>query len=187
MGMKYLKDRKVLYFKATNAEDGKTVLPTRKKHYKSRKVKTSRDVFKGYPHKSDPAKIAYYRHVGFERRFRFIGDKWYLEITPTYHFTSDGHQAHPFHEEYLSKIKTFEGNNAVAGAVIMFSALLQDEESLFRQPYRHLGFGQLERVEINVGINDAAWSQRDETQSVQQTSEIDGEEASAPTLFDDES
>ena len=55
-------------------------------------------MFKAYPYKSDPTKIAYYRHVGFERRFRFIGDKWYLEITPTYHFTSDGHQVHPFHE-----------------------------------------------------------------------------------------
>jgi hypothetical protein len=187
MGMKFLKDREVLYFKATNPEDGKTVLPTRKKHYKSRKVKTSRDVFKAYPYKSDPTKIAYYRHVGFERRFRFIGDKWYLEITPTYHFTSDGHQVHPFHEEYLSKIKTFEGNNAIAGLVIMFAALLQDEESLFRQRYEHLGFGHLERVEIKAGINDAAWSQRDETQAVRQPSEIQGEEeASGPTLFEDE-
>jgi hypothetical protein len=184
MGMKFLQDREVLYFKATNPEEGKAVLPTRTKHYKSRKVKTSRDVFKAYPYKSDSTKIAYYRHVGFERRFRFIGEKWLLEITPTYHFTSDGHQIHPFHEEHLSKIKTFEGNNAIAGLVIMFAALLQDEDSLFRPRYEHLGFGHLERVEIKAGINDTAWSQRDETQAVSQPSDIEGEEASGPTLFD---
>ena len=186
MGMKFLKERDVLYFKATNPENGKTVLPTRKKHYKSRKVKTSRDVFKAYPHRSDPTKVAYYRHVGFERRFRFVGDRWYLEITPTYHFTSDGHQVHPFQEEYLSKIKTFEGNNAIAGVVIMFAALLKDEESLFRQRYKHLGFSQLERVQIKAGINDAAWAQRDETQALRQQSENDEEGASGPTLFHDE-
>lgn len=188
MGMKFLKDRDMFYFKATKPEEGATVLPTRKKHYKSRRVKTSRDVFKAYQSKSDPSRIAYYRHVGFERRFRFIGDKWYLEITPTYHFTTDGHQVHAFHEEYLSKIKTFEGNNAIAGLVIMFAALLQDEESLFRQPYEHLGFGALERVEIRAGINDATWSQRDETQAAPQHSEIEEQEgASDTTLFDDES
>jgi hypothetical protein len=69
----------------------------------------------------------------------------------------------------------------------MFAALLRDEDSLFRPRYEHLGFGQLERVEVKAGINDAAWSQRDETQAVPQPSDIEGEEeASGPTLFDNE-
>jgi hypothetical protein len=187
MGMHYLKDAEALYFKASKPVDGTDVLPPRTKSYKSRKVRAKREVFRAYFSKTDPTRVAYYRHVGFERHFRRIDGKWFLEINPTYHYTTDGHDPHPFCEEYLSKIKTIEGNNAVAGLVVMFAALLQDEPSMFWEPYPHLGFGVLERVQLAVGIEDHSWLKRDELQPPPHEEGDVGEEAQRLELFDDES
>ncbi|MHC4369295.1 MAG: hypothetical protein ACYSW8_16930, partial [Planctomycetota bacterium] len=108
-----------------------------------------------------PDRIAYYRHVGFEPRFLRFDGKWCLEINPTYRFTSDGKEPHPFREEYLSKIKSIEGSAAVGGIVVMFAALLADRHNLFAKNYGHLGFGDLMSVKMPVGIDDSLWSKRD--------------------------
>jgi hypothetical protein len=141
MGMHYLKDAEALYFKASKPVAGSDVLPTRTKSYKSRKRQTSRNVFEAYFSKSNPVRLAYYRHVGFERHFRRIGGKWFLEINPTYHYTTNGHEPHPFREEYLSKIKAIEGNNAVAGGVSPRIAGLSQGQ--FGQPVRRIEFTQI--------------------------------------------
>ena len=187
MGMHYLMDAEALYFKASKPVEGTDVLLTRTKSYKSRKVKTTREVFRAYFSKIDPSHVTYYRHVAFERHFRRIGGKWFLQITPTYHYTSDGHTPHPFREEYLSKIKTIEGNNAVGGLVVMFAALLQDEPSLFQEKYQHLGFGMLERFQIPVGIEDKSWLKRDELQSPADDETDESKSSPQMELFDDES
>jgi hypothetical protein len=187
MGMHYVRDGELLYFKASKRVDGSDILPTRTKSYKSRKMKTTREVFRAYFSKADPTHVAYYRHVGFERHFRRFGGKWYLEINPTYYYTMDGYEPHPFREEFLAKIKTIEGNNAVAGLVIMFAAFLQDEPSLFWETYPHLGFGVLESGQVPVGIEDASWRKRDELQPPPH-GETDGSEADpAMELFHNES
>jgi hypothetical protein len=155
IGMKYDKDGNILYFKKT--ED----LSPRRKTYKSRKQTATRTVFKEYRSKKDPAKIAYYRHVGFEPRFRRFDGRWCLEVNPTYRFTSDGEEPHPFREEYLSGIKSIEGSGAVGGLVVMFAALLADREGLFADNYPYLGFGGLLGVDLPVGIDDSLWRKRD--------------------------
>lgn len=147
-------------------------------HYTSLQQRTSRVVFQGYPSKVDPSRMAYYRHVGFEPRFLRLAEEWYLEITPRYLFTTDGETPHPFREEYQAKIKTFEGGAAVRGTVVMFAALLQDESTLYRQAYPHLGFGKLVTAETEVGIDDDAWSNRDELRASA------GVENDSPGLFD---
>ncbi|MBN2133882.1 MAG: DUF4365 domain-containing protein [Sedimentisphaerales bacterium] len=169
IGMRYDKDANVLYFKKTND------LAPRKKTYKSLRHTTSRVVFREYRAKKDPSRIAYYRHVGFEPRFRRFDGQWCLEINPTYRFTSDGDELHPYREEYLSKIKSIEGSGAVGGLVVMFAALLQDDDSLFADNYPHLGFGRLLGVDLPVGIDDLLWRKRDITAS-----------ASAPDAHDDD-
>ncbi len=161
IGMKYDRDANVLYFKRT--ED----LSPRRKKYRSRKQSASRVVFREYRSKKDPSKVAYYRHVGFEARFRRFDGQWCLEINPTYRFTSDGEQPHPYREEYLSKIKSIEGSGAVGGIVTMFAALLSDREGLFAENYPHLGFGRLLGVDFPVGIDDSMWRKRDVTDRFQ--------------------
>ena len=186
MGMHYSIEAEALYFKASKPVDGIDVLAAHTKSYRSRKVQTSREVFRPYFSKRDSKRVSYYRHVGFRRHFRRIDGKWFLEINPTYLYTTDGHDPHPFREELLSKIRNIEGNNAVAGSVVMFATLLQDDPMLFRETYPHLGFGLLERVQLPVGIEDAAWRKRDELQ-LPPSSDDDGQRAADTKLFGDES
>ncbi|MFC1761419.1 DUF4365 domain-containing protein [Planctomycetota bacterium] len=157
LGMRRDKDDGYYYFKATKD------LSARKVPYKSRKKVTGRVVFQGYRSKKDPDRIAYYRHVGFEPRILYFDSKWCLEINPTYRFTSDGEELHPFREEYLSKIKSIEGSGAVGGIVVMFATLLADRHDLFTHNYEYLGFGNLLGVDMPVSIDDSLWRKRDPT------------------------
>jgi len=157
LGMRYDKDANALYFKKTYD------LSPRIKRYRSLSRTATRTVFREYRSKKEPERIAYYRHVGFEPRFRRFDAKWCLEINPTYRFTSDGEQLHPFREEYLSKIKSIEGSGAIGGVVVMFESLLRDRDGLFPDNYPHLGFGGLLGMDFPVGIDDALWRKRDLT------------------------
>ena len=155
IGMRHTKEEDAIVYKKTKD------LSPRWRRYKSRQQWTSRPVFREYRAKDDPAKILYYRHVGFEPRFRYFDRRWYLQINPTYLFTSDGEKTHPFHQEYLAKIKSIEGSGAVGGTVAMFAWLLRDREGLFDTNYPHLGFGNLLDGELDVGIDDKLWAAND--------------------------
>lgn len=161
--MRWARDEGCYCFSAT------TNLLPRHVPYTSLQQKTSRIVFQGYPSKTDASRIAYYRHVGFEPRFLRLAHEWYLEITPRYVFTTDGREPHPFREEYQAKIKTIEGSAAVRGTIVMFAALLRDDSALYREVYPHLGFGDLVAVDSEVGIDDRAWTNRDELRSTAST------------------
>jgi hypothetical protein len=184
IGMRYSKDDDALYFKKTPD------LSPRVKRYRSRQQSAQRDVFREYRSKTDPSKIFYYRHVGFEPRFRHFDGRWYLEINPTYLFTSDGEKTHPYNQEYLAKIKSIEGSGAVGGSVVMFAALLRDREGLFPDNYPHLGFGNLLDGELDVGIDDKLWSKDDKKKLAEAPLEDAVEmteaelESRIPTLFD---
>jgi Domain of unknown function (DUF4365) len=185
IGMRYSKKDDGLYFKKTSD------LSPRVKHYRSRQQWAERDVFREYRSKSDPSKIFYYRHVGFEPRFRRFDGRWCLEINPTYLFTSDGENTHPYNEEYLAKIKSIEGSGAVGGSVVMFASLLRDREGLFADNYPHLGFGNLLDGELDVGIDDKFWAKDDKSMRAQEPVEEAVELTEAelksrvPTLFDE--
>ncbi len=184
IGMRYSREDDALFFKKTPD------LSPRVKHYRSRQQRAERDVFREYRSKTDPSKVSYYRHVGFEPRFRHFDGRWYLQINPTYLFTTDGEKTHPYNQEYLAKIKSIEGSGAVGGTVVMFASLLRDRERLFADNYPHLGFGTLLDGELDVGIDDELWSKNDKKKLAEQPVEealdfTEGElKARIPTLFD---
>jgi hypothetical protein len=187
MGMNWRKDPGMLFFKATKD------LAPRIKTYYSRKQRAMREVFREYRSKVDPSRIVYYRHVGFEPWFRKFEGQWCLEINPTYLFTSDGREMHPFHQEYLSKIKTIEGSGAIGNTIVMFSALLRDREGLFacKEHYPHLGFGDLLGATLEVGINDQSWGKpKTDNTAVEDPEDADTVanvvEEVPPTLFESE-
>lgn len=155
IGMRYTKEEDALVFKKTKD------LSPRVRRYKSRQQWASRPVFREYRGDGDPPKYQYYRHVGFEPRFHFFDGLWCLQINPTYLFTSDGDKTHPYHQEYLSKLKSIEGSGAVGGTVAMFASLLRDRDGLFDTNYPHLGFGKLLDAELDVGIDDKLWAMND--------------------------
>lgn len=159
LGLKlYLdKNHNHFFFPATKG------LRTRKVWYQSLQQRVSREVFKQYQKKKDPSQRAYCRHSAFKGYFLRIGQDWYLEITPTYHFTSDGYDIDPFASDRLKGIKRLDRNPAVLGQLLMWADLLSKPiQSLFSSEYLFLSFGELVRLEINNSIPDDIWYQAEE-------------------------
>lgn len=131
---------------------------TRKVWYQSVKRRASREVFKQYTKKKDPTQNAYCRHAAFFGNFLCLSDEWYLEITPTYHFTSDGINDAFYREEHLKGIKRLERNPAVLGQLLMWADFLkQPVRSLFAEEYPFLSFSDLATVSVESTIPDDEW------------------------------
>ena len=135
-------------------------LKTRVFKYRSHKQKTSREVFGPYVSMAVEDRIAYYRHSAFEGHFLRIDDKWYLEINPTYIFTSNGYNQSKYSAERLSGIKRMELNEAVRGQVIMWYRFLTQKSTLFRSDYEMLRFEKLLLLKTDYCINDNIWLTR---------------------------
>ncbi len=96
-GIRYCKDRDHHYFRATP-------------DLAERKV-GGISVFKPYPSKTTPDRIAYYRHRAAELSFVRFDEQWYVQITPTYRFTQDGWKQSRYADERLRGIKQLERQN----------------------------------------------------------------------------
>jgi len=155
LGLRYDKDHRCHYFKATND------LSDLKLGYKSLVNETTRTVFRRYPKKGNPKETAYYRHSAFEGRFKRFDDAWYLEITPTYHFTRDGRWPSAFYEDNLTGIKQLESNQALLGQTVMWAEYLSRDGNLLEPQYPMLGFEGLVKVGLEAGIEDEVWLGRD--------------------------
>lgn len=129
--------------------------------------KRPRVVFRGYPNKRDPTKIAYYRHSAFKGQFRLYDGMWYLEITPTYYFTWDSIHIDRYFEDRLSGIKRFEKNLHVLGQVAMWVWLLTKPSDMFSVNYPFLQFGRMKEFNIQKGIDDTAWLGHEEEQEAE--------------------
>lgn len=149
------------------------------KPYRSIRETTRRDVFLAYRYTKGDRKgeISYYRHSAFVPRFRRYDGRWYLQIEPTYRFTTDGKRQHPHYERFLKGIKRIEKNATVLGQVVMWAALLrgreEGDETLFSEsPYSFLRFRDLATFDLGVGIDDTTWLPNEDAttaQSVDQT------------------
>jgi hypothetical protein len=111
--------------------------------------------------KKNTAEVSYYRHTAFGGKFSRLNGTWYLKITPTYRFTLDGENEHPFSDRLLKGIKGLERNEAILGQLLMWEDYLTSS-SLFMERYNLLSFGRLLRYKINVGINDQFWLSNDD-------------------------
>jgi hypothetical protein len=138
--------------------------------YRSVKELTQRTVFGPFAYKKGKKAgtddVAFYRHSGFYGQFKRYDGDWFLEITPSYLFTSDGFRKHPFHESKLKGIKALEKNATVLGQVVMWAALLRghddDQFLLSPPPEQTIQFGALESFELSVGLDDKSWLPNEE-------------------------
>jgi hypothetical protein len=149
-------------------------------HWKRTK-QSERTVFQAYPGKKDPTRIAYYRHLAFEPGFRRLGGTWFLEITPTYHFTSDGRMPSKYRESYLSGIKRIEKHVAVAGNVFFWAHFLT-ERDLFSKTSPFITFAELLEFPVEFGIRDEDWvakAEEDEKELLQEA-----ENAELPLIYE---
>ena len=92
--LQYSRDLDIYYVRAKKDLLGKDV--EIKYYYRSAQKMTSRKVFLGYKWNEEKQRYLYFRHSAFKGRFVRHDDTWYLEITPTYHFTWNGHDLDAF-------------------------------------------------------------------------------------------
>jgi hypothetical protein len=106
----------------------------------------------------DGREFPYLRHTAFRGRFRRLERAWFLEVTPTYRFTTDGIRKYRFHEDRLAGIKRIEGNRAVLSQVLLWNDALQGRPTLFSKGVRLLRFGSCVTLHLDRGIPDADWT-----------------------------
>jgi len=121
----------------------------------------TRTVFKAYRN-GKTAEIAYYRHAACQMQFRRFGDGWFLEVDPTYVFTTDGDKLHWDQAGLLSGIKRLDRNQAVYSLVLMWADVIKRAGSTDSQPYPHLAFSDLAAFGVEVGIDDKTWAMRED-------------------------
>jgi Domain of unknown function (DUF4365) len=146
----YHEGLEVFYFRATPD------LTPREVDYQGLSQATDRTVFKAYL--ADDGSVKYYRHSAFRERFHRFDGAWYLELTPTYYFTSDGYRLRARHGRFLKAIKEIEGHAAVRGQLLMWASFLTPQATMFEtEPYAFLGLGKPATFEVDRGIDDARW------------------------------
>jgi hypothetical protein len=130
--------------------------------YRGDKKSTAREVFKERINKRKNHVMGY-RHSAMKAKFFRFDDAWYLEVTPTYLFTSNGYRQSKWHAEWLKGIKEFEKNLAVRGQLMMWADILLNPPDLFGESYPFLGFGAPLKFKSSHGIDDIAWTASDPT------------------------
>ncbi|HOC54732.1 MAG TPA: DUF4365 domain-containing protein [Verrucomicrobiota bacterium] len=157
----------VYYFRPRvyrNRETDVDELVERDETWKLQKQSTRRVVERYYT-KSEPVRLMYYKHHAFTGRFRRFENRWFLEITPTYHYTGDGRKESRFREENLAGMKRQEGHGAIANNV-RFLAYFLAHHDMFDREYPYLRFGRLLEFETDFGIPDTDWANRADPEEV---------------------
>ena len=137
--------------------------------YRGLRSDTEREVCGPRRSKIDGTRVLYFRHSAAQWAFHYIGGRWFLQITPTYHFTRDGSVPDGFASERLKRIKEKEKNAAVLGQVVMWADLLSRQSDLFTDEYPFLRFGRPEILDIENGINDDQWLAREDKEEREST------------------
>lgn len=156
------KDHKAFYFRAN--EEG----IHRNFGYEASKNKTNADVVSVFMDNKVEGKISFVRHHAFIPRFEYIGDEWYLIVTPTYHFTTNGFAPHLYAAPLLSGKKRLDKSAALRGQVIMWHRFLTENERLTErlgadlfgeqqvaEPRLH--FGKPPTVHLEIRVPEDGW------------------------------
>lgn len=108
-----------------------------------------------------PKQLRGYKHAAFSGKFRCFDGQWFLEVTPTSYYTTDGKTRKGNSAQLRKGLKQIEKNHSVFGHVNMWSEILagDDNSDLLRSAYEHLAFGHWKKFECPVSISDAAWRQ----------------------------
>ncbi len=120
---------------------------------------STRTVVQIYRSMKDQVRILYYRHHALIAHFRRFDNRWYLEISPTYHYTTDGKTESPYRAENLSGMKRQEGHQSISNNV-RFWAFYLAQHDLLNPEYPFLGFGNLLNCKVNFGLHDELWKNR---------------------------
>jgi len=160
LSYRHKKPLRFLYFSPTEDLSARTITTM------SLKKKGTHTVFGSYPNKKTD-EIMYYRHHAFRFEFEKVESDWYLQITPTYHYTRDGYRLYWFYEDLISGIKRLENNEAVFRQVLFWAEILKSgSPKLIGSEYSDLHFGELLKFSSSYGVIDEAWSKKESAAKV---------------------
>lgn len=160
--LNWSKDRKILYFRALEADT------TRNFAYESAKKKTDSDVVTVAMSDREEGKVSFVRHHAFSPRFELLGEQWYLIISPTYYFTTNGFSPHPHPGALLAGKKRLDKSAALRGQMIMWHRFLtQSDRAEERQAGGLFGsaaaseprlrFGEPPTVQLDTRVPEDGW------------------------------
>ena len=156
--LNWSKDRRLLYCRAIHANQTRTF------YYESSKRRTSANVVNVVKSKKEDDRVEFVRHHAFVPRFEVLGDQWFLVVTPTYYFTTDGLTPHSYPHALLSGKKRMDNSASLRGQVIMWYRLLtkteRDADDLFNTqvtPEPRLTFGQPPQVFLETRVPEDVW------------------------------
>ena len=134
--------------------------------YQSFKSFVPRHVVNRYGKKiNDPKKPTYWRHSAFLHRFVRLAGDWFVEVTPTYHFTQDGCKLDVWAGDYLKKIKEIERNAAVMGQFVMWREFLLTHGARATCSSSAIPFCAsllLDSLALDVGVPDELWKSQED-------------------------
>ncbi|HWX36011.1 MAG TPA: hypothetical protein VNZ53_52420, partial [Steroidobacteraceae bacterium] len=149
-GVRYHGDQEVYAFMGRPEE------PPRRLKYANLKVRSTTTVVSHYEYKPKSGKPnKYLRHAAFQGRFRWLGEQWYLEITPTYRFTRNGKDLDRYHESLLSGIKRIERNRSVLSQLLIWQAVLRAPWTRADRS-RLLEFAPLVSFRFSSGVDESS-------------------------------
>jgi hypothetical protein len=157
----------VFYFKPRihrNAETNSEAFVERIETWTLEKSST-RTVVHIYRSFKNERKVLYFRHHAFLGHFCRFENRWFLELSPTYHYTTDGKIESPYRAENLAGMKRQEGHQSVSNNVRFLAYYLAHHDLLDRE-YPFLGFGDLLSFKTEFGIRDEDWKNRTDPDEV---------------------
>lgn len=169
-----INDGKHLYFCDSNEDKSE-----RKIRGRSLKQIATRTVASWYPSKMIGG-TGLFKHAAFSSNWFRAEERWFLELTPTFVFTSDGRTLHKNSGKLLKNIKERERHRSVVGNLLAWRTMLLDTELALNRRYELLELGEPEEFILDVGIDDIAWQKdKDPDKSL----EIAEEESPQTELF----
>lgn len=101
--------------------------------------------------------IICYRHLAFKYSVNNYNDKWFIAITPTWSFTSNGIRKSRFSASYMSGLKRIENNKSVYFYFRMIAYDLGNID-LFTSGLKYLEFGNPNSYSFAPIIYDNYWA-----------------------------
>ncbi|MCY4259454.1 MAG: DUF4365 domain-containing protein [Rhodobacteraceae bacterium] len=157
--LNWQKDNKLFYFRALQANKPRTF------HYEATKKKTSADVVNVVTSKNQEGPVDFVRHHAFVPRFELLDDQWFLVITPTYFFTTNGFTPHSYPQALLAGKKRMDNSATLRGQVIMWHRYLTQsdraESDLFGREADsepRLRFGEPPQIALETRVPEDVWS-----------------------------
>jgi hypothetical protein len=96
------------------------------------------------------------RHLAMTCKFRDVGDRYYLQVDPTWYFSRDGRK-HPRSEDLIRTIRIIQKEKEYHATLRLWREVLTQQGDLVRQEYPFLSFGDYMLFEAPVSIPDPLW------------------------------